>query len=104
MNNAKELIACLRDANTTIRWIMLHEHTSDKVCQNIVRSIVKEEPLVRLLLRLSKFEHLLKELVTQIVKKKSKMWTKDKEQIVSDMTEVSEFFAGNRDWGGEYKD
>jgi len=38
------------------------------------------------------------------VKKKSKMWTKDKEQIVYDMTEVSEFFAGNRDWGGEYED
>lgn len=32
------------------------------------------------------------------------MWTKDKEQIVYDMTEVSEFFAGNRDWGGEYTD
>ena len=65
---------------------------------------MKEGPLVRLLLKLSKFEHLLKELVTQIVKKKSKMWQKDKEQIVYDMTEVSEFFAGNRDWGGEYED
>jgi hypothetical protein len=58
---------------------MLHEHTSNKVMQTIVRSIVKEVPLVRLLFKLSKFEHLLKELVTQIVKKKSKMWTKDKE-------------------------
>ena len=32
------------------------------------------------------------------------MWTKDKEQIVFDMNEVSEFFQGNRDWGGEYQD
>lgn len=70
----------------------------------MVQSIVKSGALVRLLLKLSKFEHLLKDLVTQIVKKKSKMWTKDKEQIVNDMTEVSEFFAGNRDWGGEYED
>ena len=60
--------------------------------------------MIRLLLNLSKFEHLLKELVTSIVKKKNKMWTKDKEEIVNDMTEVSEFFAGNRDWGGEYED
>ena len=59
---------------------------------------------MRLLLKLSKFEHLLKELVTKIVKKKSKMWQKDKEEIVFDMNEVSEFFAGNRDWGGEYED
>ncbi len=69
-----------------------------------ISGIVQESPMVRLLLKLSKFEHLLKELVTQIVKKKSKMWTKDKEQIVYDLTEVSEFFAGNRDWGGEYQD
>jgi len=60
--------------------------------------------MVRLLLKLSKFEHLLNELVTQIVKKKSKMWTKDKEEIVKDLTEVSEFFAGNRDWGGIHED
>ena len=60
--------------------------------------------MVRLLLKLSKFEHLLKDLVTQIVKKKSKMWQKDKEEIEYDLTEVSEFFAGNRDWGGEYDD
>ena len=32
------------------------------------------------------------------------MWQKDREQIVYDMGEVSEFFAGNRDWGGEYED
>ena len=60
--------------------------------------------MVRLLLKLSKFERQFKELVEQIVKKKSKMWTKDKDQIVYDLTEVSEFFAGNRDWGGEYTD
>ena len=29
--NVKELLGCLRDANTTIRWIMLHEHTSNRV-------------------------------------------------------------------------
>jgi len=99
-----ELLGCLRDANTTIRWIMLHEHTTDAALSKIISGIVKPRPMVRLLLKLSKFEHLLKELVTQIVKKKSKMWSKDKEQIEYDLTEVSEFFAGNRDWGGEYED
>ena len=102
--NVKELLACLRDCNSTIRWIMLHQHCSNKQIVAIVSEIIDERPLIRLLLKLSKFEHLLKELVTQIVKKKSKMWTKDKEQIVYDLTEVSEFFAGNRDWGGEYED
>ncbi len=60
----KELLGCLRDANTTIRWVMLHEHTSNAQMKETISSIVKESPMVRLLLKLSKFEHLLKELVT----------------------------------------
>ena len=83
---------------------MLHEHTTDARLSKIISDIVKHKPLVRLLLKLSKFEHLLKELVTQIVRKKSKMWTKDKEEIEHDLSEVSAFFAGERDWGGTYED
>ena len=30
--------------------------------------------------------------------------TEDKENSVHDMTEISEFFLGNRNWGGEYED
>ena len=32
------------------------------------------------------------------------MWQKDKDTIVHDLREVSQFFAGNRDWEGEYVD
>lgn len=83
---------------------MLHEHTTDARLLKIIETIVKPKPMVRLLLKLSKFEHLMKELVTQIVRKKSKMWTKDKEEIEHDLSEVSAFFAGERDWGGTYDD
>ena len=43
---------------------MMHEHTTNKAMLEVVQGIVKAGPLVRLLLKLSKFEHLLKELVT----------------------------------------
>ena len=104
LDNVKELLACLRDANATIRWTMLHEHATHQGMLQVIQGIIKEPQLVKLLLKLSKFEHLLKELLTQIVKKKSKMWQDDKESSVHDMQEISEFFAGNRDWGGEYED
>ena len=32
------------------------------------------------------------------------MWEKDKDTIVHDLREVSEFFAGNRDWEGSFVD
>ena len=70
----------------------------------IVDGVVKEDQLVNLLLDLSKFEYLMKELLHGIVMKKNKMWTKDKEQCTYYMEEVSEFFAGNRNWGGEHTD
>lgn len=69
-----------------------------------MQGIINENQLVSLLLDLSKFEHLVKERLTLIVQKKSKMWKKDQELSNKYMSEVSEFFAGNRNWGGEFKD
>ena len=60
--------------------------------------------MVKLLLKLSKFEFQLKEKIQAIVTKKNKMWSKDRDEIVKDMHEVAEFFNGNRDWGGFYED
>ena len=72
--------------------------------KQVVDSIVNEDQLINLLLDLSKFEYLMKELLLQIVKKKNKMWIKDQERCTYYMLEVSEFFAGNRDWGGTHED
>lgn len=104
LDNIKDLMATLRDANATIRWIVLHQNAQVPQMRQIVDGVVKEELLVNLLLDLSKFEYLMKELLHGIVKKKNKMWTKDKEQCTYYMEEVSEFFAGNRNWGGEHTD
>jgi hypothetical protein len=72
--------------------------------RQVVDKVVKEDELINLLLQLSKFEFVMKELLTTIVKKKSKMWAKDKDACVHYMEEVAEFFAGNRNWGGEHVD
>jgi hypothetical protein len=67
-------------------------------------SIIDREKLVQAILDLSKFENLLKELLTIIVTKKSQVWNQDKEKSVKYMEDVGEFFAGNRNWGGEVVD
>jgi WASH complex subunit strumpellin len=77
LSSVKDLLACLRDANSTIKWVILHQHGRNANMLEIVNKIVKEDSLIRLMLKLSKFELLLKELISQIVKKKSTMWTKD---------------------------
>lgn len=70
LDSVKELLGCLRDANHTMRWIMLHQHTRNKKMREVVCSIIDRKALVDLLLDLSKFEHLLKERLTEIVTRK----------------------------------
>ena len=57
LDKIKDLSTCLRDANVTIRWIMLHRHARDKRYKEIVEKGYKKEELVTLILALSKFEH-----------------------------------------------
>lgn len=38
LDNLKELMICLRDANVTIRWLMLHRHCRNKKLKEIVES------------------------------------------------------------------
>jgi hypothetical protein len=57
LDHVKELMNCLRDANVTIRWIMLHRHCKNKKFKEIIEAGCKKEDLVTILLNLSKFEH-----------------------------------------------
>lgn len=43
LDNVKDLMGCLRDANATIRWIMLHQNATEEKMKQMVDSIVKED-------------------------------------------------------------
>ena len=57
-----------------------------------------------MILDVSKFENLLSLMLTRIVTKKAQTWQSHRENCIKYMSEVSEFFAGNRNWGGEHVD
>jgi WASH complex subunit strumpellin len=42
LDNVKELLATLRDANATIRWVMLHEHATHTGMLTVIRKIIEE--------------------------------------------------------------
>lgn len=65
---------------------------------------MSREQLVNMILELSKFETLFKDLLTLIVTKKRKVWENNKDSCVKYMNEVSEFFSGNRNWNEEIVD
>jgi WASH complex subunit strumpellin len=36
LDRVKDLLVCLRDANVTIRWIMLHRHSKNKKFKEVI--------------------------------------------------------------------
>mmetsp|Transcript_109148 Transcript_109148/g.151018 ORF Transcript_109148/g.151018 Transcript_109148/m.151018 type:complete len:123 (+) Transcript_109148:1158-1526(+) len=99
LDNVKDLLNCLRDANVTIRWLNLHTHSVDPTYRKAIRDIIKFNKIVELLLDLSKFEFTLKKMLTNIVTMKAKIWEEDADKCVWYMNEISEYFSGNRNWG-----
>ena len=83
---------------------MLHQNCVNKEFKKEIGTIIDRSALIELLLNLSKFEDLLTTMLTRIVSKKAKMWESNRGHIIKYMREVSEFFAGNRDWGETHKD
>jgi len=67
LDKVKDLLICLRDANVTIKWIMLHRHSKFKKYRDMIEQGYKKEEFVQILLTLSKFEHQLKNMLTNLV-------------------------------------
>lgn len=57
LDRVKDLLVCLRDANVTIKWIMLHRHSKNKKFKDLIEAGYKKDELVSIILNLSKFEH-----------------------------------------------
>jgi hypothetical protein len=79
---------------------MLHQSSREPKYLQIINQIINKKELIDLLLDLSKFENLLKDRLTEIVHRKKKVWMEDKKRCEYCLEEVSEFFAGNRNWAG----
>lgn len=103
LDHTKELMVTLRDANTTLRWLMLHKSCQNKDFKQIfddpVNKQAREKDIVKLILYLSKFEHIMKDIFTNLVNQKTQIWADDKAKCVENMNEIAEYFSGNRNWG-----
>jgi hypothetical protein len=84
---------------------MLHKNCQNKKLREIVEDTpnkaAREKDLVRLILNLSKFEHIMKEIFSNLVNQKTQIWADDKQKCFDYMNEIAEFFSGNRNWGKE---
>lgn len=68
---------CLRDANVTLRWLMLHKNCKNKKFKDVIEPLdqptkdARMKDIVTLLLHLSKYEQQLKGIFTNLVNQKT---------------------------------
>lgn len=82
LDNMKVLLDCCRKSNSCLRWRLLHCDRDDKV--------------ISLLLQISQLEYKLKQMFHGLLSSKSEKWHFCRSQVVDRMTELSDYFTGEK--------
>eukprot|EP01042_Synura_sphagnicola_P033016 gene33016-42435_t len=89
----------MRNCNIALRWRLLHRKTRVEAFRKILldpASPMQAHEIVALLLNTSQFEFLLKEVLQALLAEKDAAWTTGKDSVADRLTELSEYFTGEK--------
>jgi len=96
LDNTSTILETLRNANSSIRWLMLHRKTCNKIFYGyIVKAGIPVHVLMDLVLGTSHLEYLLKTKLKRLLQVKADTWETSRAQCATRMGELSEYFTGN---------
>lgn len=96
LENINRLLASLRDANVTIRWLILHTNTEDKKFKSIISQDIDYDKILLLLLNTAQFEFVLKNHIQSLLNGKQTKWETLKKECSERMNELGEYFSGEK--------
>eukprot|EP01113_Clastostelium_recurvatum_P044787 TRINITY_DN759_c0_g1_i3.p1 TRINITY_DN759_c0_g1~~TRINITY_DN759_c0_g1_i3.p1 ORF type:complete len:1198 (+),score=276.33 TRINITY_DN759_c0_g1_i3:52-3645(+) len=113
LDNIPKLLACLREANVTLRWLMLHTNASNnKKLRDLVSTgsesgkvsaaataagqTFLQDDVLALLLDLGQLEYVLKNVFQALLDSKQAKWQEYQKQGSERMTELGEYFSGEK--------
>eukprot|EP00978_Attheya_sp_CCMP212_P015835 scaffold40973_cov50-Attheya_sp.AAC.4 len=106
MDNATDLLDCMRCSNVVLRWRILHRLTHKKNLKEIIctkgdslnsevqQFPVLESAIIAMLLLTSQFELRLKAVFKRLVQTKLETWTACRSKASEQMTGLSKYFKG----------
>ena len=74
LDHTNTLLNYMRNANTTVRWLLLHRTTEVKKLREIVAQGITENEILLLLLKASQFEYLVKSMFQNLLDTKDEKW------------------------------
>lgn len=107
LSNMASLVACLRDSNIALRWLLLHQNTTNKKLREIVVGVGGVggiDLLLSLILETATLEYELKRVYGNLLEGKEAQWLKCKNHAAECMQELSEFFSGSKVLSRKVKD
>jgi WASH complex subunit strumpellin len=96
LDNTPALLHCVRECNVTIRWLMLHRTARHRRLPDSADGAREAEQLLLLLMNTAQLEHKLRTLFSGLLEMKQQMWSSSKAQAHARLTELAEFFSGER--------
>jgi WASH complex subunit strumpellin len=102
LDSIAKLLDVMREANVTIRWLMLHTRAVGVTASKQARAVAEElgkhgfnaELLFNLLLNTAQYEFVLKEMFNAMLAAKETKWTSLKAEASNRMSELGDVFGG----------
>ena len=96
LDNVGRLLSVLREANVTLRWVMLHTTVKNIKIKQVISVGLEPDRILILLLNTSQFEFVLKNMFKKLLESKEQRWTDFKTQATQHVTELAEYFSGEK--------
>lgn len=96
LDNLNSLLNCVRSCNIALRWRLLHRRCKLEAFRRTIDAAVNTQTIVTLLLSMSELEFHLKEMLQQLLAQKDHAWTEGRASAADRMTELSEYFTGEK--------
>ena len=96
LDRIETILNVIRECNVCLRWRMLHRRCAVPSIKKIIYGKVSEETVVTLLLNSSQLEYVVKGMLEQLLDEKDRAWNEGKESAAERMTELSEYFTGEK--------
>lgn len=107
LSNMGSLVACLRDSNIALRWLLLHQNTTTKKLKDVVMAVGgagSSDMLLSLILDTATLEFELKRAYGELLEGKEAQWLKCQNHAAECMQELSDFFSGSKVLSRKVKD
>lgn len=107
LSNMASLVACLRESNIALRWLLLHRNTMNKKLKDIIVALGGangSELLLSLILETATLEFELKQVYGDLLEGKEAQFLKCKNHAAECMQELSDFFSGSKVLSRKVKD